>query len=59
MELRPKSALGRLVNGLKRAPHDYRPSLEVFPALNVDKLAADLELAQAGGRRGAREEPLS
>src|ERR1700729_2127653 len=37
MQLRPKSALGRLVNGLRREPHDYRPSLEVFPVLNVDK----------------------
>jgi len=59
MELRPKSALGRLVNGLKRAPHDYRPSLEVFPVLNVDKLAADLGLAQVGARRGVRNEPPS
>jgi hypothetical protein len=59
MEFRPKSALGRLVNGLKREPHDYRPSLEVFPVFNIDKLAADLGLAQAGGKRGARDEPAS
>jgi hypothetical protein len=59
MELRPKSALGRLVNGLKREPHDYRPSLEVFPVLNVDKLAADLGLGQAGTKRGARNEPAA
>jgi hypothetical protein len=59
MELRPKSALGRLVNGLKREQHDYRPSLEVFPTLNVDKLAADLGLAQAGAKRGAHDEPAA
>jgi hypothetical protein len=59
MELRPMSALGRLVNGLKRAPHDYRPSLEVFPVLNVDKLAADLGLAEVGATRGKRNEPPS
>ena len=59
MELRPKSALSRLMNGLKREQHDYRVSLDVFPALNVDKLAADLRLAQLGAERGAREEPAS
>jgi hypothetical protein len=59
MEFRAKSALGRLVNGLKREQHDYRPSLEVFPVLNVDKIAADLSLVQAGARRGARNEPAS
>ena len=59
MEVRPKSALSRLVNGLKREQHDYRVSLDVFPALNIDKLARDLELAKAGAERGAREEPAS
>ena len=59
MEVRPKSALSRLVNGLKREQHDYRVSLDVFPALNIDKLARDLELAKAGAERGAREEPGS
>jgi len=59
MEVRPKSALSRLVNGLKREPHDYRVSLDVFPALNIDKLAGDLGLAKAGAERGAREEPAS
>ena len=57
--LAQKSALARLVNGLKREPHDFRPSLEIFPALNVDKLAADMALAKAGAERGAREEPAS
>jgi hypothetical protein len=47
------------VNGLKREQHDYRVSLDVFPALNIDKLAADLALAQTGAERGAREEPAS
>jgi hypothetical protein len=48
-----------LVNGLKREQHDYRVSLDVFPLLNIDKLAADLNLAKAGAERGAREEPAS
>jgi len=47
------------MNGLKREQHDYRASLEVFPALNVDKLAADLGLTRAGAERGSREEPAS
>src|ERR1700719_3869859 len=59
MESRPKSALSRLVNGLKREQHDYRVSLDVFPVLNTDKLAGDLRLAKAGAERGAREEPAS
>src|ERR1700676_175834 len=59
MEVRPKSALSRLVNGLKREQHDYRVSLDVFPALNTDKLASDLGLAKAGAERGARDEPAS
>src|ERR1700719_2208359 len=59
MESRPKSALSRLVNGLKREQHDYRVSLDVFPVLNIDKLAADLGLAKTGAERGAREEPAA
>jgi hypothetical protein len=59
MDPRPKSALSRLVNGLKREQHDYRVSLDVFPVLNIDKLAADMELAKTGAERGAREEPAS
>src|SRR3981081_2049384 len=59
MESRPKSALSRLVNGLKREQHDYRVSLDVFPVLNIDKLARDLALAKTGAERGAREEPAS
>jgi hypothetical protein len=53
------SALARLVGGLKREQHDYRASLEVFPALNVAKLAADLGVGRLGAQRGASEEPSS
>jgi hypothetical protein len=59
MELRSKSALSRLMNGLKREQHDYRASLEVFPVLNIDKLAADMGLTKAGAERGSHEEPAS
>jgi hypothetical protein len=57
--LAQKSALSRLVNGLKREPHDFRPSLEVFPALNVEKLAGDMSLAKLGAERGTNEEPAT
>jgi len=55
----PRSALARLLNGLKREQHDYRPSLEVFPALNIDRLASDMALASTAAERGGREEPAS
>lgn len=54
-----RSALGRLLQGLRREQHDYQASLELFPALNIDKLADDLGLATLGADRGAREEPAS
>ena len=54
-----RSALGRLLHGLKREQHDYRASLELFPALNIDKLADDMGLATLGTDRGSREEPAS
>jgi hypothetical protein len=46
-------------NGTGVEQHDYRPSLEVFPALNIDKLAGEMALATTGAGRGAREEPAS
>lgn len=54
-----KSALARLVNGLKREPHDYRASLDVFPTLNITKVAADLAVSRTGAERGAVEQPGS
>lgn len=41
--------------GLRRAPHDYRPSIEIFPDLNVDKLAAEFRLEEeAKARSGSK-----
>ncbi len=51
------SALARLVGGLKREQHDYRASLDVFPALNVAKIAADLGAGRLGTERGFGDEP--
>src|ERR1700759_4255308 len=58
-ELAATSSLARLVGGLKREQHDYRASLEIFPALNVAKLGADLGVGRIGAERGAEEEPSS
>src|ERR1700693_1275391 len=54
-----RSALARLVSGLRREQHDYRASLDIFPALNVAKIAADVAVGRSGAERGAREEPAT
>ena len=53
------SALERLAQGLRQAPHDYRPSLQVFPDISVDVLSRELDLAAQGKERGRREEPAT
>src|ERR1700731_1028918 len=58
-ELAATSSLARLVGGLKREQHDYRASLDIFPALNVAKLAADLAVGRKGAERGATGEPAT
>ena len=37
--------------------HDYGPGTNIFLELNVDRIAAELQLAQKGGERGAQERP--
>ena len=54
-----ETALGRLMKGLRREPHDYRSSLQVFADLNVVRLASELELESRGAERGARNEPAT
>lgn len=54
-----QSALGRLLGTLRRPPHDYRPSTEVFPDLDVSKVAAELNLESLGRERGERNEPVT
>jgi hypothetical protein len=53
------NALSRLLNGLRREPHDYRASLQTFPDLNVDVVARQMTLALQGAERGRKEEPES
>lgn len=58
-QLTQQSALARLVSGLQREPHNYRASLEIFPALNLERLASNMVLAKTGAARGAKEEPAA
>lgn len=51
------SAVQRLLEGLRKQAHDFRPSLQVFPDLDVDKVAADLRLNDRGQERGGQEQP--
>lgn len=53
------SALERLAQGLRRSPHDYRPSLQVFPDISVDTLGRQLDLEAKGKQRGQQNEPAT
>lgn len=53
------SVLARLLASLWGAPHEYRPSTQIFPDLSVDKIAAELDLAERARARGGRDEPSS
>ncbi|WP_181700198.1 hypothetical protein [Chthonobacter albigriseus] len=49
--------MSRLVKGVRREPFDVRPSTELFPDLDPDRVAADLQLAARGRERGEKNEP--
>ncbi len=53
------ASLQRLVDGLRLAPHEYRPSLQVFPDVSVDALDRDLRVAERGRENGAINLPVS
>lgn len=52
-------SLERLASGLRQAPHEYRPSLQVFPDVSVDALARDLQVSEQGSRNGALNLPTA
>lgn len=52
-----KLALHRLSEGIRRAPHEYNETLQIFPDLSVETLAKQLNLAKRGEARGIRNEP--
>ncbi|MDF2116372.1 hypothetical protein PY365_12360 [Roseiarcaceae bacterium H3SJ34-1] len=47
----------KLLAGLRREPHDYKPDLQMFPTISVERLANDLRLAERGKERGQSNEP--
>lgn len=52
-----QSAIRRLLNLVNQPRHDYGPGTDIFLDLNVDLIAAELQLAQYGAERGAQERP--
>jgi hypothetical protein len=53
------ASLERLARGLRQAPHEYRPSLQVFPDVSVDALARDLKVVEKAKENGKLELPSS
>jgi hypothetical protein len=50
-------ALNRLWEKVRESNHDFRATTEIFPNLDVDRIARDLELAEKGSRRGSENQP--
>lgn len=50
-----RTAFDRLITNLSKPPHDYHRSLEVFPSLDVDKIAEELDLETHGNERAAEK----
>lgn len=50
-------ALEKLRDKFFSEHHDYRASTDMFPSLNVEKLAKEMELAELGEKRGREEQP--
>ena len=53
------NAISRLISGLKREYHDYKPSTDIFPALNPNKIASELQLHRKGTENGLRNQPVA
>jgi hypothetical protein len=53
------SAIGRLRDLFSQPQHHYKPSTQIFLDLNVDRLAAEMDLASRGAERGAENRPDS
>jgi hypothetical protein len=53
------ASLERLANGLRQAPHEYRPSLHVFADVSVDAVARDLNVVERARENGKLEFPAS
>lgn len=53
------TALSRLLEGVRRPAHDYRASIQAFPDLDVNRVASEMSLEDAGRERGERDEPAT
>ena len=51
------ASLERLANGLRQAPHEYRPSLHVFPDVSVEAMARALRVSERGRDNGKLDLP--
>lgn len=49
--------MSKLRDKLAETNHDFRTSTEIFPSINVDKLASDLELDAAAEENGRADRP--
>ena len=56
--MKRRSSLDRLLDGLLRAPHDYRPTTDAFPDLDPKKVAGELKLEERARKRSLRMDPL-
>jgi hypothetical protein len=52
-------SIERLASGLRQAPHEYRPSLGVFPDISLDAIARDVKVVEKGKESGKLELPTS
>lgn len=56
--MKQRSSLDRLLDGLVRAPHDYRPTTDTFPDLDPKEVAKKLKLEDRARELSFRKEPL-
>lgn len=53
------TGLDRLLSNLRLANHDFKATTEIFPQLDVEKIAKEMELAELGTSRGKENLPTS
>jgi hypothetical protein len=56
--MKQRSSLDRLLDGLFRAPHDYRPTTDTFPDLDPKEVAKKLRLEERARELSFRKESL-
>jgi hypothetical protein len=56
--MKRRSSLDRLLEGLLRAPHDYRPTTDAFPDLDPNRVTKELKLEERAQALSFRKEPM-